>query len=103
MDSSGPVYFTLDFSNNNEAFLAQFNTGKETNFKQGPDQTFETKVNEFVQNKIGLAYYSFEEQYQINFEKSYSYYRSGESDSELSFGFIYYTETNIVNLFYYQM
>ena len=103
MDNSGPVYFVLDFHANNQDFLAQFNKGEEPSLKQGPDMTFETKVNEFVQNKIGSAYYSWNEEFQINFEKPYSYYRSGEADSELTFGFVYYTETNIVNLFYYKM
>ena len=105
MDSSGPVYYVLDFSANNENFLAQFNTAKETDFKlkQGPDMTFETKANEFVQKWIGSAYYSWDEEYQINFEKPYSYYSSVEPDSELTFGFVYYTETDVVNLFYLQM
>ena len=105
MDSSGPVYYVLDFSANNENFLAQFNTAKETDFKlkQGPDMTFETKANEFVQKWIGSAYYSWDEEYQINFEKPYSYYGSVEPDSELTFGFVYYTETDVVNLFYLQM
>ena len=102
MDSSGPVYFVLDFSANNENFLAQFNTEKETDskLKQGPDMTFETNTNEFVQKWIGSAYYSWDEEYQINFEKPYSYYSSVEPDSELTFGFVYYTETDVVNLFY---
>ena len=103
MDSSGPVYFVLDFSANNENFLAQFsNTEKETYFKlkQGPDMTFETRTNEFVQEWIGSAYYSWDEEYQINFEKPYSYFRYGEPDSGLAFGFVYYTETDVVNLFY---
>ena len=106
MDNSGPVYFVLDFSANNENFLAQFNnTGKETRFKlkQGPDMTFETETNEFIQREIGSAYYSWDEEYQINFEKPYSYFRYGESDSMLTFGFVYYTETDVVNLFYVHM
>ena len=103
MDNSGPVYFVFDFSINNEEFLAQFNKGEEPNLKQGPDMTFEAKANEFVQNKIGPAYYSWNEEFQINFEKPYSYYRSGEADSEITFGFVYYTETDIVNLFYLKM
>ena len=105
MDNSGPVYFVLDFSANNENFLAQFNTEKETDFKlkQGPDMTFEARVNEFVEKEIGSAYYSWDEEYQINFEKPYSYFRYGEPDSWLSFGFVYYTETDIVNLFYSKM
>ena len=103
MDNSGPVYFVLDFHANNQDFLAQFNKGEEPSLKQGPDMTFEAKTNEFVQNKIGSAYYSWNEEFQINFEKPYSYYRSGEADSELTFGFVYYTETDIVNLFYYKM
>ena len=103
MDNSGPVYFVLDFHANNQDFLAQFNKGEEPSLKQGPDMTFEAKTNEFVQNKIGSAYYSWNEEFQINFEKPYSYYRSGEADSELTFGFVYYTETDIVNLFYLKM
>ena len=105
MDNSGPVYFVLDFHANNQDFLAQFNNnkGEEPSLKQGPDMTFETKANEFVQNKIGPAYYSWNEEFQINFEKPYSYYRSGEADSGLTFGFVYYTETDIVNLFYLKM
>ena len=103
MDNSGPVYFVFDFSINNEEFLAQFNKGEEPSLKQGPDMTFEAKANEFVQNKIGPVYYSWNEEFQINFEKPYSYYRSGEADSEITFGFVYYTETDIVNLFYYKM
>ena len=105
MDNSGPVYFVLDFSANNENFLAQFNTEKETDFKlkQGPDMTFEARANEFVQNKIGPVYYSWDEEYQINFEKPYSYFRYGEPDSGLTFGFVYYTETDFVNLFYIHM
>ena len=103
MDNSGPVYFVLDFSGNNENFLAQFiNTEKEAYFKlkQGPDMMFETKANEFVKKWIGSAYYSWGEEYQINFEKPYSYFRYGEPDSGLAFGFVYYTETDVVNLFY---
>ena len=104
MDNSGPVYFVFDFSINNEEFLSQFNNkGEEPSLKQGPDMTFEAKANEFVQNEIGTAYYSWNEEFQINFEKPYSYYRSGEADSELTFGFVYYTETDIVNLFYLKM
>ncbi len=105
MDNSGPVYFVLDFSANNESFLAQFNTEKETDFKlkQGPDMMFETKTNEFVQREIGSAYYSWDEEFQINFEKPYSYYGSVEPDSMLTFGFVYYTETDVVNLFYTHM
>ena len=105
MDNSGPVYFVFDFSINNEEFLAQFNNnmGEEPSLKQGPDMTFETNTNEFVQKWIGSAYYSWDEEFQINFEKPYSYYRSGEADSGITFGFVYYTETDIVNLFYIKM
>ncbi len=106
MDNSGPVYFVLDFSANNEKFLAQFfNTEKETYFKlkQGPDMTFEARANEFVQNEIGPVYYSWNEEYQINFEKPYSYFRYGEPDTGLTFGFVYYNETDVVNLFYTHM
>ena len=103
MDNSGPVYFVLDFHANNQNFLAQFNKGEEPNLKQGPDMTFEAKTNEFVQNEIGPDYYSWNEEFQINFEKPYSYFRYGEPDSGLTFAFVYYTETDIVNLFYLKM
>ncbi len=90
---SGPVYYVLDFSKSNkkDAFINTYfdKTGKSTEF--------ETNVNEFVEQKLVWVYSSFDSQYKLDFEASYSYYQ-GED-----LFMIYYPDTDVSYFLYYYL
>lgn len=89
-DQSGPVYYVLDFSKSNKK--AEFiNTYF---YKTGKNTEFEAKINEFVEQELVGAYSSFDSQYKLNFEASYSYYQS-----EKLF-MIYYLDTDVSYFLY---
>lgn len=89
-DKSGPVYYVFDFSKSNkkEEFISTYfdKTGKNTEF--------EVKVNGFVEQELVGAYSSFDSQYKLNFEASYSYYQ-GEK-----LFMIYYLDTDVSYFLY---
>ena len=103
LDSSGPVYYVLDFKDKEKDFIDQFYNAKtgENSLKKGPDTDFEWKVNEFVQQWIGFDYLTFDEEYQIDFEKTYEYY--SPSLEPLEIALIYYAETSTAYLLYLEM
>lgn len=103
-DSSGPVYYVLDFTDKEKDFLDQFNNKKtgENSLLNGPSDKFEELVNDFVQQWIGMAYLEFKEDYQIDFEKSYSYY-CASLERTIDYAIIYHSDTSIANLLYLQM
>ena len=90
-DQSGPVYYVLDFSKSNkkEEFINTYF------YKTGKNTEFETNVNEFVEQELVGVYSSFDSQYKLNFEASYSYYQSKKlfmvyySDKDVSY-FLYH-------------
>ena len=90
---SGPVYYVLDFSKSNkkDAFI---NTYFE---KTGKNTEFEAKVNEFVEQELVWVYSSFDSQYKLDFEASYSYYQ-GED-----LFMIYYPDTDVSYFLYYYL
>ena len=102
-DSSGPLYYVLDFTNKEKEqdFVDQFYNPKtkENSLNDGPNVDFELKVNDFVQQWIGMDYLTFEEDYKIDFEAPYSYYIPS-LDRGLEFALIYRAETHIVNFLY---
>lgn len=89
-DRSGPVYYVLDFSKSNkkEEFISTYFD------KAGKNTEFEAKVNEFVEQELVGAYSSFDSQYKLNFEASYSYYQ-GEK-----LFMIYYLDTDVSYFLY---
>ena len=102
-DSSGPVYYVLDFTDKEKDFLDQFNNKKtgENSLLNGPSDKFEELVNDFVQQWIGMAYLEFKEEYQIDFEKPYSYY-CASLERTIDYAIIYRSDTSIANLLYLQ-
>ena len=92
-DQSGPVYYVLDFSKSNkkDAFI---NTYFE---KTGKNTEFEANVNEFVEQELVWVYSSFDSQYKLDFEASYSYYQ-GED-----LFMIYYPDTDVSYFLYYYL
>lgn len=89
-DRSGPVYYVLDFSKSNkkEEFISTYFD------KAGKNTEFEAKVNGFVEQELVGAYSSFDSQYKLNFEASYSYYQ-GEK-----LFMIYYLDTDVSYFLY---
>ena len=90
-DQSGPVYYVLDFSKSNkkEEFINTYF------YKTGKNTEFEAKVNEFVEQELVRVYSSFDSQYKLNFETSYSYYQ-GEK-----LFIIYYPDTDVSYFLYH--
>lgn len=104
-DSSGPVYCVLDYSNSNkkEEFISQFykvKTGENSLQNENSDK-FETAVNNFLQQWMGNDYSSFDEQYKLDFTKSYSYYCPCLEPFEQAL--IYYAETSTAYLIYLEI
>lgn len=91
-DRAGPVYYVLDFSNSNkkDQFINLYFLNKRE--KSGE---FEAALNEFVQEELGGAYYSFDKQYQLDLEAPYSYYY------EENLFLIYHQETSITYFLYH--
>ena len=92
-DRTGPVYYVLDFSksNNKEEFVNTYFD------KAGKNTEFEAKVNEFVEQELVRVYSSFDSQYKLNFETSYSYYQ-GEK-----LFMVYYPDTDVSYFLYYYL
>lgn len=90
-DQSGPIYYVLDFSKSNkkEEFINTYF------YKTGKNTEFEAKVNEFVEQELVRVYSSFDSQYKLNFETSYSYYQ-GEK-----LFIIYYPDTDVSYFLYH--
>ena len=89
-DQAGPVYYVLDFSKSNkkEEFINTYF------YKTGKNTEFEAKVNEFVEQKLVGVYSSFDSQYKLNFEASYSYYQGEE------LFMVYYPDTDVSYFLY---
>ena len=92
-DQSGPVYYVLDFSKSNkkEEFINTYF------YKTGKNTEFEANVNEFVEQELVWVYSSFDSQYKLDFEASYSYYQ-GEK-----LFMIYYPDTDVSYFLYYYL
>ncbi len=92
-DQSGPVYYVLDFSKSNkkEEFINAYF------YKTGKNTEFEANVNEFVEQELVRVYGSFDSQYKLNFETSYSYYQSKE------LFMVYYPDTDVSYFLYYYL
>ena len=92
-DRVGPVYYVLDFSKSNkkDAFINTYFD------KAGKNTEFEAKVNEFVEQELVWVYSSFDSQYKLDFEASYSYYQ-GEK-----LFMIYYPDTDVSYFLYYYL
>lgn len=90
-DQSGPVYYVLDFSKSNkkEEFINTYF------YKTGKNTEFETNVNEFVEQELVGVYSSFDSQYKLSFEASYSYYQ-GEK-----LFMVYYPDTDVSYFLYH--
>ena len=91
-DKAGPVYYVLDYSSSNkkEEFVSLYYLNKTRK-----DDEFEAAVDEFIEQKLIDAYYTFDDQYKLDFEKPYSYYKENETF------IIYYQETSIAYFLYY--
>ena len=89
-DQSGPVYYVLDFSKSNkkEEFINTYF------YKTGKNTEFEANVNEFVEQELVGIYSSFDSQYKLNFETSYSYYQGEE------LFMVYYPDTDVSYFLY---
>ena len=89
-DQTGPVYYVLDFSKSNkkEEFINTYF------YKTGKNTEFEAKVNEFVEQELVGVYSSFDSQYKLNFEASYSYYQGEE------LFMVYYPDTDVSYFLY---
>ena len=92
-DQSGPVYYVLDFSKSNkkEEFINTYF------YKAGKNTEFEANVNEFVEQELVRVYSSFDSQYKLNFETSYSYYQSKK------LFMVYYPDTDVSYFLYYYL
>ncbi len=92
-DQSGPVYYVLDFSKSNkkEEFTNTYF------YKTGKNTEFEANVNEFVEQELVRVYGSFDSQYKLNFETSYSYYQSKK------LFMVYYPDTDVSYFLYYYL
>ena len=92
-DQSGPVYYVLDFSKSNkkEEFINTYF------YKTGKNAGFEANVNEFVEQELVGVYSSFDSQYKLNFETSYSYYQSKK------LFMVYYPDTDVSYFLYYYL
>lgn len=90
-DQSGPVYYVLDFSKSNkkEEFVNTYF------YKTGKNTEFEANVNEFVEQELVGVYSSFDSQYKLSFEASYSYYQ-GEK-----LFMVYYPDTDVSYFLYH--
>ena len=90
-DQSGPVYYVLDFSKSNkkEEFISTYFD------KTGKNAEFEANVNEFVEQELVWVYSSFDSQYKLNFEASYSYYQGDK------LFMVYYPNTDVSYFLYH--
>ena len=91
-DRSGPVYYVLDYtdSNKKEEFVNRYFLNK-----IGKSDEFEAEVNDFIEQELGDIYYSFDDQYKLDFDEPYSYYKCDK------LFLVYYEKTSIVYFLYH--
>lgn len=101
-DSSGILYYVIDFKNKEDYFLEQFSKSKNENhlnYENNP--IFEGKVEHLIDQYFKLDYDNFKTEYKINWSKKYLYYY--DSLDILTFSLIYYEEKSILHLLKLQM
>ena len=100
-DSSGPLYYVLDYSNVDSEIRFINTTSKERTFTDGRDDNFEGIVDTFIKNKLGDAYINFNEEYKINWDKSYKYYSANEK--YIGTALIYYEDSEVLYILSYKV
>ena len=101
-DSSGILYYLLDFKNKEDYFLEQFSKPKNKNqLNYGSNAIFEDKVEHLIDQYFKLDYDNFKTDYKINWSKKYLYYY--DSLDILTFSLVYYEEESILHLLKLQM
>ncbi|MCR5309021.1 MAG: hypothetical protein K6E21_02810 [Bacilli bacterium] len=78
MDSSGPLYYVLDYSEVDE--LVRFNNtvDKRRTLTDGRNENLETVVNSYISKWLSDIYSKLDEKYKIDWNKPYKYYSTYE-------------------------
>lgn len=100
-DSSGPLYYVLDYSEVEETKRFENPTSKDRVLKDGRDSSFEAIVEKFINNDINDSYETFKDEYKINWEKPYRFYTSYEE--YIGTALIYYQDCNYIFALSYKM
>lgn len=98
-DSSGPLYYVLDYSDVDDNVRLTNTTSKERFFLSGRDSNFESIVDSFVLEKLSGKYDNFEEKYKIDWTQPYMYYSANEE--YVGTAMIYYKETELMYVLSY--
>lgn len=94
MDSSGPLYYVLDYSGVDETIRFENIKEKDRAFVDGRNNDFESIVNTFITDEIADDYTSFGDEYKIDWNKPYKYYSSIKE--YIGTALIYYQDNNLL-------
>lgn len=72
-DKVGIKYFVFEFESEPTDFLNQFSSDDENNFREGPNESFESMILTEIDNHIGKKFDDIPSQYKLNFENKYMY------------------------------
>lgn len=100
-DSSGPLYYVLDYSGVEETKRFENPRSKDRVLKDGRDSNFETIVDGFINYKISDSYETFKDEYKIDWEKPYRFYTS--SEEYIGTALIYYQDCDYLFALSYKM
>lgn len=102
-DSSGILYYVLDYKDQEYDFLKQFSdvTGSKLCLHSDKNDLFESKVNNLILKYFATEYEKFENKYKIDWSSENLFYY--DSLDILTFSLVYYEEKSLLYLLKYEM
>lgn len=99
MDSSGPLYYVLDYNHVDESRRFQNTVDKNRALIDGRNEKIEAAVDDYISQWLSDEYSKIDDKYKIDWNKSYKYYSTYEE--YVGCVLIYYEDTSLLYACHY--